>query len=68
MLVGLIFGRFFAEQAADRFTKREFGSCADGFSIGKSIPAQIIDLRAEFTERVDAAGEFFGGVGLGLTA
>ncbi|GAB1723337.1 MAG: hypothetical protein NTNFB01_22330 [Nitrospira sp.] len=68
MFVRLIFRRFFTEQSSDRFTKGEFGSGADGFSIGKSVPAQIVDLNAQFAECGDAACEFINDVRFGFAA
>jgi len=46
VLVCLILGGFFTEQSTDRFTKGQFGSRTDGFTVGKSVPAQILDLDA----------------------
>ena len=68
VFVCLIFGRFFAEQSPNRFTKRELGSCADGFPVWKSVSAQIVDLNAQLSERGNAAGEFFDDLWLGPAA
>lgn len=68
VFVCLIFGRFFAKQSPNRFTKRELGSCADGFPVWKSVSAQIVDLNAQFPERGNAAGEFFDDLWLGPAA
>lgn len=46
ILMRLIFRGFVAEQSADRFTKGKFGSRADGFTVGKSVTTQILDLDA----------------------
>ncbi len=62
ILVCLVFRRLFTEQSPDRFPEGEFGSGADCVTIGEAIFAQVIDLGAQFTQRRDAAVEFFNGV------
>ncbi|MBA5876478.1 MAG: hypothetical protein GDA66_18305 [Nitrospira sp. CR1.2] len=46
ILMRLILGGLVAEQSADRFTKGQFGSRADGLTVGESITTQILDLDA----------------------
>jgi len=55
IFVRLIFGRFFAEQSPNRFTKRELGSGADCFPVGKSVSAQIVNLDAQLPQGGDAS-------------
>lgn len=68
MLVRLILGRFLAEQASNRFPKGEFGSGADCFPVGKSVPAQIVDLNAQFPKGGDASCELIHRVRFGFAA
>ena len=66
VFVCLIFGRFFAEQSPNRFTKRELGSCADGFPVWKSVSAQIVDLNAQLPQGGDASCEFINRIRFGF--
>jgi hypothetical protein len=50
MLMGLVFGRLFAKEAPDGFTKGQFSSGATSFAIGESVTAQIVDLRGQFAQ------------------